>query len=193
MTFLVLTTIITILFLIITFSLLFKIHLLYKKLKYVDEAKMWHKLAITDDLTGIYNRNAYNNKIIKMKENITKKLYGIILFDVDDFKVFNDTEGHLVGDRVLKEVAKILLEIFPEPKYRVFRIGGDEFAVISENVSENEIIKRLLVLKEHLESSDNIRLSKGYSIVDGNIDQAFKYADEMLYADKQSKKSSHML
>ena len=182
--FLVFTTISVILFII---SLLVKIYLLSKKLKYVDEANMWHKLAITDGLTRVYNRHAYNNLLIKMRENIIKKVYGIILFDIDDFKLFNDTKGHLAGDEILKKVAKTLLDMFPEPKYKVFRMGGDEFLVISENVSEREIIKRLLSLREILESDSDIRLSKGYSMVKDNIDEAFEYADEMLYVDKLSK------
>ncbi len=84
-------------------------------------------------------------------------------------------------------MAKILSEIFSEPEYRVFRIGGDEFSVLTNNVSEEEIINRLIVLKQHL-VKDGINLSKGYSVEDEDIDKAFKYADEMLYADKLSKK-----
>ena len=102
--------------------------------------------------------------------------------------MINDTKGHLAGDEVLKKVAKILLDIFPEPKYRVFRIGGDEFSVLSDNVSENEIINRLLALQKCLAANGNIGLSKGYSIFEDNPDEAFKCADEMLYADKLSKK-----
>ena len=160
---------------------------LYKKLKYVDEANMWHKLAITDSLTGIYNRNAYDLQIEKIKRNINEGIKGIVLFDVDDFKMINDTQGHLEGDEVLKDVAKTLLDIFPEPKYMVFRIGGDEFSVLSFNVSEHEIIRRLLSLKKRLLSNGEIRLSKGYAIIDDNAEEAFAHADEMLYADKLSK------
>ncbi len=187
MTFLVLATIITILSIIFDVYLLFKNHTLHKKLKYVDEADMWHRLAITDDLTGLYNRNAYNNKMIKMKEDSAEKSYGIILFDVDNFKIINDTRGHLIGDKVLQKVAKILNKIFAESEYKVFRIGGDEFSVVAENVLEDEIIKKLLLLNNHLKN-DDIQLSKGYSLVKDDVYEAFKYADEMLYADKLCKK-----
>ena len=98
----------------------------------------------------------------------------------------------LEGDRILKAVGKVLEEVFPRPKYRVFRIGGDEFSVIAESVSENEIIKRLIVLKSRFEADGDIRLSKGYAIVKWNIDEAFKFADEMLYADKLSKKGVNL-
>ncbi len=187
-TLLVFTTIITIFLILIILNLLLKIRVLTTKIKYVDEANMWHKLAVTDDLTGVYNRNAYNLYINENKEENKDRLRGIILFDVDDFKLINDTKGHLAGDAVLKNVAKILSEVFSEPMYRVFRIGGDEFSVLTEGVSEKEIIERLISLKKCFDLEGNISLSKGYSTFKDNPEEAFKYADEMLYADKLSKK-----
>lgn len=184
---LVLTSIVMVLSIIIV-KLLVKISILTKKNKYVDEADMWHRLAVTDDLTGLYNRNAYNIHIEKITKNIKKSMIGIIIFDVDDFKKTNDTKGHLAGDAVLKKVATIISEVFCDPQYRVFRIGGDEFSVLTENVSEEEIINRLIILNEQLKFEDSIRLSKGYAIINENAEEAFKYADEMLYADKFSKK-----
>ena len=186
---LVLTTIITILFVVIILKLLLKIRILTEKNKYVDEANMWHKLAVTDDLTGVYNRNAYNLYLDKNMKNNQKKSRGIILFDIDDFKMINDTKGHLAGDEVLKNVAKNLLKVFPEPEHRVFRIGGDEFSVLTEGISENEIIRRLIRLKKYLGIDGNVGLSKGYSIIKNTPEEAFKFADEMLYADKLSKKT----
>ena len=187
-TVLVLTTTIAIILIGIILKLLLKIQLLTKKIKYVDEANMWHKLAITDDLTGVYNRNAYNLYIDRNRIDKKQKSRGIILFDVDNFKTINDTQGHLVGDIVLKKVAKILTEVFSAPEYRVFRIGGDEFSVLVEGVSEMGIIERLLTLKKRLEEDGDISLSKGYSMIKDNPEEAFKYADEMLYGDKRSKK-----
>ena len=179
--------IIVVLLISIVLILLLKLFILSKKIKYVDEANMWHKLALTDDLTGIYNRNAYNLTLDKNKRSIKKRITGIILFDIDDFKIINDTKGHMAGDIVLKRVARVLLDVFPEPEYRVFRIGGDEFSVLSESASEEEIIRCLIALKNNL-SFENISLSKGYSMVKDNIEESFKCADDMLYADKESRK-----
>ena len=182
-----LTTIILIL-LIIILVLSEVIYSLSKKNKYADEANMWHILAVTDDLTGIYNRNAYNLYVENNKANTKKETRWIILFDVDDFKIINDTKGHLAGDLVLKNVAKLLLEIFSSCQYRVFRIGGDEFLVLAENVSEDEIIENLILIKTRFERNGEISLSKGYSLIKDSPEKAFRYADEMLYADKLSKK-----
>ena len=115
----------------------------------------------------------------------------IIFFDIDDFKRINDEQGHLEGDRVLRFVAKTLLAVFPPVRYRVFRIGGDEFAVISEKTKESELIEALIKLRDIFEAKSDICVSKGYSIIlDGDLKNAFKIADEMLYADKASRKKS---
>ena len=188
---LVLTAVITILFVVIIFRLIIRLEMLSKNLKFVDDVNMWHKLAITDSLTGVYNRNAYDLKIMEIKKDTTKKQRGIVIFDVDNFKLFNDTKGHLAGDMVLMTVGKNLLEVFGEPESMVFRIGGDEFSVLCENMSEKEIIRKLILLKKSLEEKD-IHLSKGYSIIKDNPEEAFRYADEMLYADKLSKKHSNV-
>lgn len=179
---------IIVLLIVVVVHLLYKNHLLYKKMKYVDEANMWHQLAITDDLTGIYNRTAYNQYITELEETASGRPWGIILFDVDEFKAINDTKGHLEGDKILQKVAKTLTEVFFAADYRVFRIGGDEFAVIAENIDEPEMIRLLLVLRERFEADGEIRVSKGYAIVKNNVNKAFKEADEMLYADKASER-----
>lgn len=185
---LVLTTIVIIFLVAIILKLLLKIRILNKENKYADEVNKWYKLAVTDDLTGIYNRNAYNLYINNNGISVKQNSRIVILFDVDDFKIINDTKGHLAGDTVLKNVAKILKEVFSASYYSVFRIGGDEFLVLAEDASESEIIERMLALKNRLDTDGNISLSKGYSIIKDNAEEAFKYADDMLYADKLSKK-----
>lgn len=189
---LILTTIIIIISITIILKLLTKIRILTEENKYADEANKWHKLAITDALTGVYNRNAYNLYIDEnIKANPEDSVW-IILFDVDNFKMINDTKGHLAGDAMLRTVAKNLLEVFSGHQYRVFRIGGDEFAVITRGLSENEIIELLIVLNKRLVIKGDIRLSKGYSRIEENPQEAFKYADEMMYADKMSKKEADL-
>lgn len=186
----VLTIIAIVLLIAIILKLLVKISIIKKRAEYIENTDLWHKLAITDDLTGIHNRNAFNFQIDKIRNSkgVKKEPRGIILFDVDELKKINDTKGHLAGDTVLKAAAEILTEVYPEPQYRVFRIGGDEFSVLTEGVSEKEIIESLLTLKKRLNFYGSISLSKGYSMIKNNPEQAFKYADEMLYADKLSQK-----
>jgi len=94
-----------------------------------------------------------------------------------------------VGDEVLKYVAKTLCSVFSSPgRGNVYRIGGDEFAVLVRETTESEIIQQLITLRETLERESNVKLSNGYCVIEDDIDIAFKNADEMLYADKISHK-----
>ncbi len=88
------------------------------------------RLSFTDRLTSVYNRRRLDEQISANHEVGLEYLF--ILIDVDDFKVVNDSHGHAVGDECLVYVAKKLSESFGEC---VYRFGGDEFAVISQ---ENE-------------------------------------------------------
>ncbi len=183
-----LTVFIIILLTIWVVILLQKNNMLKKQLQNHREEDFWRTLALTDDLTGIYNRTAYSEHIENLKNSHTSECLGIVLFDVDDFKEVNDKEGHLEGDEILKFVAKSIKSVFKPPSHSVYRIGGDEFAVISRNTSEERIIERLIKLREVMGENSNIRLSNGYSVIQGDVTTAFRYADEMLYADKASRK-----
>lgn len=174
--------------LLIIFELLYKNYELRKRVRSFGDVKLWHTLAFKDDLTGIYNRTAYSRHADEIEKLDTTKGYAIVLFDVDDFKEINDTKGHLEGDSVLKHVAKTLVSVFSSHKYTVYRIGGDEFAVIAESITEKQLIASMIKLSRVMEKNGDVRLSKGYSIIQGSVKAAFKNADEMLYADKESKK-----
>lgn len=185
---LVLAIFIILLLSITVLRLLHKNHKLAGQIENDAEVKRWHTLAFTDSLTGLYNRAAYSNHILEIDALDATDGFAIMVFDIDDFKRINDTKGHLAGDEALKLVAKVLVQVFSLPRHRVYRIGGDEFAVIAKDTTENEIINSLMTLKTALEKDGDIRLSKGYSIIKKNVKSAFKDADEMLYADKASKK-----
>ncbi len=108
-----------------------------------DQEERADKLAVeamTDPLTGLYNRrffesilNEYHNEFRKIGRPL-----GLLILDLDRFKDINDTHGHDVGDIVLKEVANLLQSLVREHDI-VARIGGEEFAVIAPFASENQI------------------------------------------------------
>lgn len=159
---------------------------------YFKKGTRLYNLAFRDDLTGLFNRNAYIRDLAKMKKKNVKNLW-FLLFDIDDFKTMNDTEGHLFGDGILVSAAERLNEVFEEKDHTVYRIGGDEFLVISRNISETELVDLLIKLRKEEREKGDFRFSKGYSRVEGfgneNFDEAFDNADKMLYADKNSKKT----
>ena len=89
------------------------------------------QLAVTDGLTKVYNRRYFEEQLAAELERAKRQKHqtSLILLDVDHFKNFNDTHGHLLGDQVLQGVARVLQKSTRETDL-VARYGGEEFAVI---------------------------------------------------------------
>lgn len=87
--------------------------------------------AYTDQLTGAYNRRFFEQYMDKALADARaqRQCVSLLLFDIDDFKHYNDAYGHAAGDEILVETVKLLRSVI-RPNDRVCRIGGDEFVVI---------------------------------------------------------------
>lgn len=90
-----------------------------------------HKLAMTDELTGAWNRRYFRRFLDRLIARAAegRQQVTLLLFDIDDFKVYNDRYGHPAGDEILRETAKLIQSLVREHDV-VARIGGDEFAVV---------------------------------------------------------------
>lgn len=157
-----------------------------------EEYSELEEAANIDSLTGALNRRAFDNLLSDVRHEInicSLESLGIILLDVDHFKNLNDTQGHLAGDKVLKRLAEIMKSA--AGKKSVFRFGGDEFAVILRNVSD----EKLLSIAEEIRLSgevflDGCTLSIGVSILPKDtysVDELLDFADKALYISKESK------
>ena len=160
-----------------------------------EENKRNHRLlrheAEHDALTGLLNRGSFE-QLLKLHET-EKPPFALIMFDVDNFKDFNDTYGHEVGDSVLKKVANAVKNSFRSIDY-TFRIGGDEFALIMVEMTEKYeyvIIRKLEMIQQLLsDTSDGlpaITLSIGaaFSSRENPGDSLFKDTDKALYYVKE--------
>ncbi|QOV88923.1 sensor domain-containing diguanylate cyclase [Humisphaera borealis] len=89
------------------------------------------KMAITDELTGVYNARYFRHFLTRILEKARQMHFPVtlLLFDIDDFKNYNDQFGHQVGDEILKQTASMMRKSVREHDL-VARIGGDEFAVV---------------------------------------------------------------
>ncbi len=116
------------------------------------------KNANIDYLTGIYNRNYLENTVNDwLKQDFAKGQSIIcIVFDIDNFKFFNDTYGHLFGDEVIKQVSKVSSSILSKNEL-IGRYGGDEFVVILKDASLETGKKKAKQLEEIIR---NIKMSK---------------------------------
>ena len=140
-----------------------------------------------DSMTDLLNRGAFE-KILNIYEN-GEPNFALILVDVDTFKSVNDTYGHVMGDKILKKVSKLLKDAFRSIDY-VCRIGGDEFAIIMVEMTSDlryTIQEKIDAANEALQQADDglpkVSLCVGVAFSDrenptGTI---FEDADRVLY------------
>ncbi|MFN3947563.1 MAG: GGDEF domain-containing protein, partial [Aquificaceae bacterium] len=153
--------------------------------------------SLRDQLTGLYNRRFLDETIDKIVAQIRRKgtTLGILMVDVDYFKQVNDTYGHDMGDRVLKEVANVISKSVRESDI-VVRFGGEEFMVLlidaQEGKSEEVAEKIRKAVENHTIEAFGVVLKKTVSIgvsefpVDSEkIWQCIKFADVALYKAKE--------
>ena len=164
----------------------------YKQSMQLKEQQKWFKMAYIDALTEIPNRMAYiekSHELERMKDQTAS--VAVIVMDLDHFKDINDTWGHSAGDEVLRRAAKCLSGSFSDENSTVYRIGGDEFAVITVGAKEEDLVRELEALGKVQDSDVPYSISSGYSFVDRSeesaVAQAFSRADAMMYANKMHK------
>lgn len=155
--------------------------------------KLVSNLAEKDELTTLYNYRTFRKKLNEMQP----KNIAILLLDVDYFKVFNDSYGHLCGDAVLRDMALVLKNSLREMDM-IFRYGGEEFAVILQCSNEMEIQSAAKRISNNIkkypfhfnnETALHVTVSIGYAIGTEKIkttEELFKIADEALYNAKDS-------
>ncbi len=145
--------------------------------------------ATHDKLTGVFNRRGYD-LLIAEKE---MKTAALIVLDIDHFKQINDTNGHEVGDRILKKVARSLKEAFRSADH-VCRIGGDEFAVLlrdADRIPAEMICRKIEGVNDHLRIEEGdlpaVSVSAGAAYCSGRYPgDVFEEADAALYRVKRS-------
>lgn len=103
-------------------------------------------MSFVDELTGIFGRRA-----LEFNLKTQRKHYFVAMVDVDHFKKFNDTHGHQVGDDVLKVIAKLIGQT---PKAKAFRYGGEEFCLVFNNQTQEEVRLALELTRKSIENYD---------------------------------------
>ena len=98
-------------------------------------------LSITDSLTGLFNRRYFDNRLFEELQRAMRyeTVFALAIFDIDDFKLFNDSEGHPAGDEVLKTIANIARESLRSIDI-IARFGGEEFSIIMPQTDKDEAL-----------------------------------------------------
>ena len=162
-------------------------------------------LANYDTITHLPNRYAFNHEFELLLEeaSVQKSVLAILVLDLDDFKVINDTLGHHVGDALLRMVSQRLTSVVRQEDV-IYRVGGDEFAMILNNAEDVERAKAIAekfirVLSEPFMLNDRnlyVGVSIGASICpkDGNdVAQLLRNADAAMYHAKSHGKNKFQL
>jgi len=151
------------------------------------------KLAITDDLTNLYNsRHFYNiirSELSRLKRHAERKL-ALIYMDVDKFKEYNDAEGHQMGDGVLRSLGEVIHACIRKDIDAGFRYGGDEFVVILPDTDMEqakvaaERIQKQFCAMEYGETSLSIGIAEAR---DGDDEKSLvRRADFAMYSSKKA-------
>lgn len=175
----------------------------------ITDKKEISQLLITDYLTKIYNRRYFSEVFNREVKRARRDKYNFILMliDIDYFKQYNDTYGHDQGDKALKLVANSLNYSLNRATDFVFRLGGEEFGVITSELDYKGALKLSKKLNcaienlniEHLTSkvSNHITISIGIKLVspseDLKVDEIYKLADNALYEAKDSGRNKTIL
>lgn len=161
-----------------------------------ERSQTLEQAATTDSLTGMHNRRYFDDAMVEYLKafRAIEKPVGMMILDLDHFKAINDTHGHDVGDEVLRQVAGCLLE-FTRYHDVVARLGGEEFAVLSPNITPRQLyaladriraaIGNLRVISGNV--TLRVTVSVGLAIWDSREsgDELYRRADKQLYEAKR--------
>jgi diguanylate cyclase (GGDEF)-like protein/PAS domain S-box-containing protein len=165
-----------------------------------EKNKILSSLSITDHLTELYNRRYFQNIFAKKISLLTRHghKFSFALVDIDFFKDYNDSFGHHKGDIALQKVSKVLEQTLHRPNDYVFRVGGEEFAILFEVDCNEDAALIMENLRKKVEDLKIIASNTSYvtiSIGLGNIKKIklntnenliYDEVDKLLYKSKES-------
>ena len=149
-----------------------------------------------DALSGLYNRTAFLKMFEELQKNENVEVMTLVMCDLDNLKMINDTYGHAHGDIAIKTVANAFLSSFDSKKCICCRYGGDEILALFTKKIDGDYVEEAInnYIKEYNENSGNpykVSASIGiYSSHDKNFDSMLSFADELMYRKKIAKKKN---
>gem|GEM_PF-3380943 len=160
------------------------------KREYVEKLTLVQSMAEIDALTGIKNKNAYKEREELMNRRIQEHRqpeFAIVVLDVNNLKLINDTKGHEAGDKCICDACEIICRTFKRSP--VFRVGGDEFVVISQDEDyerSEELVDTIAKYNEMAITDGSIVVACGMSKFNNDdcVADVFERADKKMYENK---------
>jgi diguanylate cyclase (GGDEF)-like protein/PAS domain S-box-containing protein len=139
-------------------------------------------LALKDGLTGLYNRRHFSEQLAREWNRARREHLPLSLFmiDIDHFKRFNDTYGHLAGDQCIKLVADTIKRCFARGSDLVARYGGEEFVALAAGVDRRQARERAELLREAIRELTGERNGRSAQLVTVSVGLATMTPDERL-------------
>lgn len=162
------------------------------EMELVKKNELLSKLAITDSLTELYNSRHFHDQIkrelSRLKRNPERKL-SLVLLDLDHFKELNDTQGHQMGDRVLRSLGQVIRVCLRKDIDMGFRYGGDEFIMILPDTDKHQAAIAAERIQKQFKAFSFGKTSLSMGIVEACYDEddhsILKRADEAMYKSKK--------
>ena len=152
------------------------------------------KSAITDELTGVYNRKFFEKRVVEEMEiaDRANEKISLIIFDLDRFKLVNDNFGHQFGDEVLKRTTQIAGDLIRKTDF-LNRVGGEEFAIILPNTNKAQAVLVAEKVRKALEDNKHFKVGQvtgSFGVAERmkaeSLRSWYKRADNALYQAKNT-------
>ncbi|WP_458119755.1 diguanylate cyclase domain-containing protein [Paenibacillus sp. Z6-24] len=172
----------------------------------ITDKKQIERISIMDELTGLYNRRYFNERILYKLENavLQRSSLTFMLLDIDHYKKYNDRYGHYEGDNVLRRIGDTLQEQTREAQAVAFRLGGEEFAILCIGITEQHSAELAEMIRHSIEdlhiphdqndAAPYVTVSVGVGFVE-QVDHRlteeviYRLADSALYHSKSSNRN----
>lgn len=142
-----------------------------------------HRLSFEDTLTSVYNRNKFNQDIEEYHQKPVEDI-GVAYFDINGLKEVNDTKGHAAGDKLVKNAATGINSVFIGDTYR---IGGDEFVVITTHIKKDIFEQNVQdAIKNLNENGISVSFGTSWEQSSDRIEKQLSTADHLMYKNKLS-------
>jgi diguanylate cyclase (GGDEF)-like protein len=164
-----------------------------------------NKKVYVDALTSVRNKGAFTAYIQNLQNRLDSSEepveFAVGVFDCDNLKLINDQFGHDKGDIYLKTASRLICRVFQHSP--VFRIGGDEFAVVLQNEdykNRDELVSQFIESSKEIRTNaekdwDQVNVTLGLAVydpqTDGSVNDVARRADQLMYENKRIRKANH--